>query len=502
MSLKAWRRTLVVLGLAISALMVSRAQVGGDQLDLLARGWRLAARGTLVPHGNPLSNGGNEPGALTSLLIGAPLYVWMDHRAPAVTIWFAHLFAYLLLDRLLRRTVGERERLLFVLFYWLNPWQLYFAGFVWNPNYLFLLGAVHMVTAHAQRERARFGASFWHAFALGLAAQLHPSFFVLVFASLWLLWRRAFRLHWTGAILGGVLASLTLIPWAIAAAADPSILPGGKGFPFWGLVKVYPLFRGLVFWIRYSSSLVAARMEAPDFTTLVGVGGNAVLAPLTDAVRSVLGGAGYLLALVAGWRFMRGANRNSALASFKENVRGMLGGAGLRPAFVAARRFVRRQVRRARPLDPLSGGRAWLRAYAGAAFVGALLAFAVSPTTVMWWQGLIAVHAAVLPSVLAASALLRWRRSARWAARLAPWWAVASVVVLFAMALSSPHYRCNGPETLNLAMRSDHPMFHELGIQQRCPFPIDPRHGWWPDALPPEPMASPALPQSPAPTSQ
>src|SRR6476620_4933581 len=100
------RRTLFAAGIAISVLMVVRTQVGGDQLALLVRGWRLAALGQLVPHGNPLSNGGNEPGAVTSLIVGLPLFLRMDHIAPVWLVWITHLLAWWLLDRTLARALG------------------------------------------------------------------------------------------------------------------------------------------------------------------------------------------------------------------------------------------------------------------------------------------------------------------------------------------------------------------------------------------------------------
>ena len=42
------RWTLVVVGAAVGLVMVARAQVGGDQVSLLARGWLLAERGEWV----------------------------------------------------------------------------------------------------------------------------------------------------------------------------------------------------------------------------------------------------------------------------------------------------------------------------------------------------------------------------------------------------------------------------------------------------------------------
>ena len=443
------RRALFLAGAAISLLMVLRTQVGGDQLDLLARGWRLAARGDLVPHGNPLSNGGNEPGAVTSLIVGLPLFLRMDHLAPVWLVWVTHLLAWWLLDRTLARALrgGERARTLFAVFYWLSPWQLYFAGLLWNPSYLFLAGAAHLATVWAQRERASFGASFAHALALGIAAQLHPSAMILVFASAFLLWRRYWRVHWAGFVLGGALASLTLIPWLAAVRADPTLLPGGKGFPFRGLVLVQPMLRGVGYWLRYPTFLITAKMERPDFTGALGPAADAVLAPALNILREL-----------AGWLLLPVVLAISAL--------------------VWRRRFA--LVRR--PLGARAGGRTWLVGYSLWTAVAALLSFAASPTTVMGWQGLIALHAAVLTIVLGLDAVLRtprWRRYG-WAV---PAYAALSALLLLGMAFSSPHYRCGGRQNINLALLGDHAMFHDLKISERCPFPIEPVTGWWPDAL-------------------
>src|ERR1044072_176041 len=89
-------------GLALSAVMVARSQVGGDQLNLLAP-------------------------------------VWRDFRAPAVVVLAFHVLAFLVLDRSLCRVLSPGERVLLAVFYWLSPWRLYHSGFLWNPNYLLLL---------------------------------------------------------------------------------------------------------------------------------------------------------------------------------------------------------------------------------------------------------------------------------------------------------------------------------------------------------------------------
>jgi hypothetical protein len=434
--------------------MLARTQVGGDQLDLLARGWRLAARGDLVPHGNPLSNGGNEPGAVTSLIVGLPLFVRMDHIAPVVLVWLTHLAAWFLLDGCVRRALGggARARTLLCLFYWLSPWQLYYAGLLWNPSYLFLAGSVHLVTAYAQRERPRFGASLAHGLALGLAAQLHPSAIILVFASAFLYWRRYFRLHWPGFLLGGALASLTLVPWVPAVLADPALRPGGQGFPFRGLVLVQPMLRGVWYWLRYPTFLVMGRMERPDFTPALGAAADRVLAPLSDVLRGLAGWSVVVLVVLLSVRFVR-----------------------------------RRARLLRRPLAPGASGRMWLNGYCLWVAAAAGLSFAASPTSVMGWQGMVVLHAAVLPFVFGLEALLRTPRGRRFTV-LVPAFGALAIVLLLGMALASPDYRCGGRRNVNLPLVADHPMFHDLRIADRCPFPVDPQDGWWPDALPHEPV--------------
>src|SRR5512134_3185773 len=77
---------LFALGLAISVAMLVRSQVAGDQLNLLARGWLLAEEGRFIPYGNPMSTGGKAPGGVTTLLVGVPLMLWKDHRAPTAVV--------------------------------------------------------------------------------------------------------------------------------------------------------------------------------------------------------------------------------------------------------------------------------------------------------------------------------------------------------------------------------------------------------------------------------
>lgn len=442
-----------LLGLAISIAMVFRSQVGGDQLNLLARGWLLADEGRWISYGNPMSTGGKAPGGITSLLVGLPLMVWRDHRAPTAVILLFHVLAYWLLDRTLRRIVSPAERVVFAVLYWLNPWRMYFSAFLWNPNYLFLAGAVHLWACLEQRERARFGPSLILGATLVLAFQIHASCLLLAVSSL-LLWLRGyFRPHWTAGILGAATAAVPLVPWVRDLLAHPAILTDAdKGFLGRGLLYVFPLVRGLLYWLRYSSLSLSEKMGRFDFGDFLAAEPGARIGRGVSLVLAALLPLTAVLSLMANLRLWR--------------------------------RW--RQRRTLRKSPAAASGRTWLKGYALWTFLAAVAVFALSPTTIMMWQALIILHAAVLPLLLWTGALLRSRRSGL-VARGVWIYAAVSFVILILIPLGSTHYRCaghDGSDSFGLALRHDHPMLHELHVHASCPLPVNDPKGWWPDVLP------------------
>jgi hypothetical protein len=436
------------VGVGLSLLLALRAQVGGDQLNLLARGWLLVARGEWIPYGNPTSTGGAVPGGLTALLIGGPLGLWRDHHAPLLGLLLTQVAAFLILDRWAGAALARRERFLFALFYWLNPWRLLLSSFLWNPGYLLLVGALHLWSCFAQRTVARFVPSLVLALALGLGAQIHPGVLLLGVATLGLLAARLVKLRWTGIAAGSVVSSLPLLPWLAIVREQPEVLPIAEGFVGRGLLLLSPV-RGASYWLRYTTFHLPNKETRFDFTTVVDSSGVAEAARwLGDAVVKGIGPAMFIAAVAANvWLW---------------------------------RRWRRRGWRRCL-LGSGASTRAWTLGYLRVTFLGSLVVYALAPTTVMWWQPVPLLHAAVLTLTLAAGALARIRpRVVAAGAR-----AFAALAVTFALLLASggPRHRCGGRSNIVIPLRHDHPMLYDLGIHDSCPVPIQP-DGWWPDVLP------------------
>ncbi|MBI4161077.1 MAG: hypothetical protein HY509_01365, partial [Acidobacteria bacterium] len=389
------------------------------------------------------------PGGATSLLVGAPLLLWRHHRAPVLLVLAFHIFGYALLDRLVRQTLGGRERVLFALLYWLNPWRIYLSGFLWNPNYLPCFAAVHAWTAFRQRHSPGFWFSLVHVLATGIAFQVHASAALLAAVSAVLFLRGYLKVHWPGALGGGLIWILTLLPWFLRVWNDPSLLPVSKGFPGRGLVLVYPLARGLEYWLRLSSLFLSRQIVRFDFRHCLGGTANAVLAPAALILTRFLLPLTVAFPLLANLRLWRRGTRSRSFGRF----------------------------------PPEGSDRRWLQGYVGATFLAAVAVFALAPTTLMWWQATVLLHAAVLATVMWAGALLRtrYRRLARAAA-----WAHAAVglLVILGVRFGNPQFRCSDrPELRGQRLRYDHPMFRELHIRGGCYSFGDPAGGW-PDVLP------------------
>ncbi|MEO8197876.1 MAG: hypothetical protein ABI689_14260 [Thermoanaerobaculia bacterium] len=448
------RRWALVLGLAISALMVTRSQVGGDQLNLLARGWLLEARGVLIPYGNPLSSGGDGPGVATTLLMAGPLSVWRDHRAPVILIWLLHFAAWALLDRRLRSVFTPWERAALAVVYWLNPWRLEASAFLWNPNFLYFFGALHFATAFDQREGPRFGASCLHLLALGVGAQLHPAMLLLIVSSL-LLWRRGIvQVHWGGVAAGVAITGVLLVPWWLAAASEPAIVTASSGFPFRGLIWFQPWIKGLSYWLRYPSLLINKQSAIFDFTALAGAGADRLLAPFAKGLVGIAGAATMFAVLLANVDF------------FRRRFAG-----GLREAFARSNRVEARQ---------------FVGDYAFWSFVAAIVVFAAAPTTPQSWQAVPLFQAAVVPVIFWLGRKLDAPPTADAARRGLVAAATASIAILLALAAGGPNFRCGGRHGVVIPLRAASPMFEELGLQRTCPWPLDVPNEWWPDVLPEE----------------
>ena len=307
-----------------------------------------------------------------------------------------------------------------------------------------LLEAARRRRASARRWRSRSRSASACRSILGAA--------LLGVATVGLLVAGRLRLRWSGVVVGSLIAFLPLLPWLAAVRDDPGKLPVSEGFLGRGLLLLFPL-RGANYWVRYASFYLPGKETRFDFTPVLDSALAPALQVVGDVVVKGLGPATFLLAVAANvWLWRRWRRRG---------WRRLLGGAtaaGAAPARASGR-------------SPTCAS----------AFLGSLVLYALAPTTVMWWQPLPLLHAAVLTAALAAGALAR--RRPRLVGAGAAAWSVLAVVFALLLAFGGPRHRCGGRSNIVIPLRHDHPMLYDLGIHDSCRVPIQP-DGWWPDVLP------------------
>jgi len=419
---------LFLVGLAISLWMISRVQAGYDATDMLSRGWLLIQKGIWVPLGNPATGGGYVPGGMTALLVGLPLGLWMDHRAPILLILITHIVAYLLLDRLIKETLGPGARILFAVFYWINPWRLYQSAWLDNSNYAFIAGAIHLWACYRQRHKPNLWLSFLMVAMVGLSVQLHLSALVLILSALFLWWRGYWKVHWGGAILGAAVTFGGLVPFALLAIQHPELIPINRDPVGLGLVRISPVLKGIIYWFRYGSLFCSSQsMYAFDFSRSVGPWLSSSLTRVFVVLGMGLGSLTIAVPILANFWCWRRRGKSHRVRAVVEDV----------------------------------DTRSWLREYALWSLVACVAANALSPAPAMWWHNLVILQAAVLPVLLWGDALLH-TRVAPLVRRGLVAYLVLSLVLLVGMAVGSEQYLYGGdilpnPAPANLEIRRDIP---------------------------------------------
>ena len=362
-----------VAGLALQVLLWWRSLwIYRDQAELLELGLELAAGGRLAPFGKLMTGDLLIPGVLLELLVGLPLLAWADPRAPVALFLPLHAAAAWILWRILERDLGRSVAGVFLALFWLSPWRLYHAGFLWEPGYLMLPAAVHLAACRALAERPRFAPSAAVGATLALTFQLHASAVVLAAATALLLWRRRIRIAWGGLATGALAGALTLLPtaaaWLGGQRPDRPAVDVELGLRFGSP------FKAVLYWLRMGSLDLGRRFRETVFCD----------------PHAAAAGAG-------DWRLCGLAGALALVAVVSTVI-----------ALLAWRRFLGR-----RSATPRA---AWYRGYALAMVGGSMAAALVSPVLLQSWHLLVALPAATLPVAIWFAAIwpgvAGWRRGA------------------------------------------------------------------------------------------
>lgn len=249
-----------------------------DQLQMLLKGYYAAFNSTYLPFGNESGIMGNVPGMLSSWLMGFPLQVYMHPYAPAVFQTLIRAIGIVIFANALSLLFTRRVVLLGTFLFALSPWTLY-QSMLYSPAYLTFCAPLVLNCLlrlrydyhdhyHDKNSRHRVFPSFFLIIAFGMMMQLHFSWPVLVVGALILWLRRDIKVSYLGLGLGLLVVALSLWPYIQEVISNPNLLnnpdaAAQDGYFGYGLLHVYPLFKGLLYWLRFASFSVSEQAIIP-----------------------------------------------------------------------------------------------------------------------------------------------------------------------------------------------------------------------------------------------
>ena len=395
-------RLIFWLGVSIGLLLSFGYQlnqiIGGDQTQMIHKGYLGAHHGIWLNVGNVASVVGNVPGSLSAGVVAAPLLLWDSPYAIIIFLTLLRLAGFLLLDAVVRQALPQSTlvRLIFLLLIWLNPWVQY-DSLLYNPAYLLFCAGLHLFSAWRLREQPSFWMTLIHVASIGLAMQLHFSWPLLAILSVYLWIRGLIRINWWAVVLAVAAIIVSLLPYLrqlidnpeMARHSDPGVQDRYIG---WGAVHVYPVLKSVIYWLRYGAWAFPSKLVND-----AGFGWITVAPWLALVMKVIWLGILYSLSVVT-MVFSVIAN----VSAFKR----------IKPLWRAWRA----------PVNNTN----WLLLYAFGAFVAVLISAALSPLVFNYWHLVLILPAAVLP-ILIWLVQTVYRGSE---ANLKPIWVCAAILIV------------------------------------------------------------------------
>lgn len=276
-------KIIVIVSLAVSILLaffyMEHQIVSGDQYQMLDKGYHALVTGEYLPYGNEASTMGNLPGSLSSIVVGFPLTLVNHPMAPGVLVIILRTLGVLIFANAIAQIFSTRTVVIGIAIYALNPWYLY-DFLLYNPSYLsfgaaiFLNMLIRMRRGQELSFKQRFLCSAVMVLSVGFCLQFHFSWPVLVALSgiLWL--RRDLKVSYLGVAAGVALTLLWLVPYFVELSQNSAIASSHEAYAQeryfgYGAVHVYPLFKALLYWLRFGSLLVTNKAIVPNFEEAV-----------------------------------------------------------------------------------------------------------------------------------------------------------------------------------------------------------------------------------------
>lgn len=316
--------SLLILGMLFSFWMFTTFKLHSDQTQILEKAHKLLTTGEWTHYGNRGTGVGHIPGTFLTSMAAGPMALWYSPYSAMTLILFTQLICLLLFYFPIKEIFGRLSATLFLILFWLSPWRVEQSE-LYNPSYLFLFSGLHFFTAYKLSKRKSFWMSALNVMAIGFCAQVHFSFLILAFASLFLWVFRMVKINWWGVLAGVLVVLSSLVPYILSlqtSQAEGIDVDTSSGF-FLGknLILVYPVLKAVLYWLRYGSLYFARHIFTEvHFNWIQMENLRAVLSGLFHFIKWPIGIATLLFSILIQWKFLKQTWTQKPFARFLERT--------------------------------------------------------------------------------------------------------------------------------------------------------------------------------------
>ena len=322
---------LVIAIFAVASIAYQNTQhFSFDQQQMLLKGFHALFTGEYLPWGNEASALGNLPGYVSSFVIGFPLQIHASVESLLIFQLLIRIAGILIFANGLSLLYSRKIVLFGTFVFALSPWMLY-QTMLYNPAYLSIGTALAFNCLIRLRSpkygvpeltyALRFALSLLLVLAVGYCLQLHFSWPVLA-ATIGIMWlRRDLKVSYLGIIVGIAIVALSLWPFVQVVMVNPSLLTNPSAYAQdrylgYGLVNVYPVFKGLLYWLRFGSLLVTQKAIVPPIQESFTLAFT-VLCYVWIGLSSIVGGATVLFSALCNYFTIRQFPKSEAASDVK-----------------------------------------------------------------------------------------------------------------------------------------------------------------------------------------
>jgi len=242
-----------ILGLVSSLFYLTNQKIVVDSLQLLERGFWFS-QGQLFPFGPRSTNTNYVFGPFISVFVGSFLKIYQHPVSPLLGILTLHILSFWALLKIQFLRSNQNFFLCFLFLFWASPWRSS-EVFLWNPAFLFPFVIFFLYGVDRNLEKKDFWGTLLYGLMIGLCAQIHNSFLIMIVFVMLMYFRRQMFVHWTSLALSVVIGLLFFLPTFIVLYRHPEILSQNQNPTrlFHNLLTVGEMIKGWTYWLRYAS---------------------------------------------------------------------------------------------------------------------------------------------------------------------------------------------------------------------------------------------------------